>query len=690
VTRRQLLALAAAPYPGLSYRDYSRCLRDYLRDLADRAYRKRNSEIEKLTTSGAITARQRWVRDTLWKLAGGMPERTPLNARTLGSFDRSGYRVERILYESQPRFHIPANLYIPTKGSAPFPGVLFQMGHSLNGKANDSYQNCCQGLAQLGYLVLAFDPMGQGERTYYPEENLSRTRLSSADEEHTLPGKQMLLYGDTSTRLQVWDAVRSLDYLAAHPQVDPKRLAATGQSGGATLTMLLAAVDDRLAAAVVCMGNTENFACADFNPPGSTDDAEQDFIGSGPEGFDRWDLLYPLAPKSLLVIASDKDAFGTYSPRYISSGWEEYGKLKKVYERLGHGDRLAWADTPLPHGLSYDTRLRVYNWFERWLKPEHREISEEPAVSPEPDRNLWVASSGNVVKTFGGETPFSLNRSRQVARQPMALDRLLAMERPSDVRPTVLRRAPSRNLDIEALEIPSDPKVWVPAWLFISKKPDASKPALLVLEPAGRNIRWREGELYQTVAAQGGILCAPDLRGIGDLAPEFGRGSAHYNRSHEDEEDYAWASLILGRPLAGQRVRDILSVVRALRAHPALAGRKLTVAAQGKMTVPALFAAALEPSIDALYLSDGLISFRNIVDAEQFTHSFANFVPNLLRHLDLPDVAASIAPRRVTIAGAVDGSGRLLDLPVARAAYQAAANVTLLPKSRWDATGFYA
>jgi cephalosporin-C deacetylase-like acetyl esterase len=100
-------------------------------------------------------------------------------------------------------------------------------------------------LARLGYIVLAFDPMGQGERVYYPNA-AGQTRLASSDDEHTYPGKQMLLVGDTATRFQVWDAIRSLDYLAGHPQVDPARLASTGQSGGGTLTMLLAAVDDRV------------------------------------------------------------------------------------------------------------------------------------------------------------------------------------------------------------------------------------------------------------------------------------------------------------------------------------------------------------------------------------------------------------------------------------------------------------
>ena len=674
--------MAQGAYPGTAYRDYSRCLPDYLRELARRAHAERSRAIAALTTPEAIRARQRWARETFWTLAGGLPERTPLNARTLGGFERAGYRVEKVVYESRPGFHVPANLYVPAQGRAPFPGVLFQMGHSLNGKAAEPYQRCCQALARLGYLVLAFDPMGQGERVYYPDASGARTRLGSADDEHTVPGKQMLLVGDTSSRLQVWDAVRSLDYLASHPLVDAGRLASTGQSGGGTLTMLLACVDDRLAAAVVCSGNTENIACAGFNPPGSTDDAEQNFLGSGPLGFDRWDLLYPLAPKPLLVSVSDKDFFGTYSSEYIADGWEEFQKLKKVYGVLGKPEQLGWAGTPLPHGLSYDTRLSIYNWFGRWLKNETRRIEEEPPTAPEPDQTLWVSETGNVVRSFNGETPFSLNRKRAVVRQPAALDRLLGAERPGPgARFTVLGRVPSRGLDIEVVEVSSAPRVWLPAWLFVPK--DAgSKPAFLVLEAGGRNARWREGEMYQGLAARGYPVCAADLRGIGDLWPEFGRSAPRYARSHNDEENYAWASLILGKPLLGQRVTDILALAAALAAHPATARRPLVIAARGHLTVPALFAAALDARIERLYLAGGLVSFRNLVETENYDYPFGNFVPNLLKHTDLPDVAAAIGPRQVTVAGAVDAAGKTVQADAVREIYRAG-NVRVVPAAAW-------
>ena len=391
-SRREVLAIAAMGSllrgragaqqgtPSIMYRDYSRCFPDYLRDLAERAYQSRNRAIAGLTTPEAIRDRQQWVTQAFWTLVGGMPERTPLNARTVGSFERPLYRVEKVVYESQPNFHISANLYVPTVGRPPFPGVLYQMGHTTNGKGDATYQVCCQTLAGLGYLVLGFDPMGQGERTYYPGRVPSRSRLG-ADEEHTFPGRQMLLKGITSTRLQTWDAVRSLDYLASHPLVDPKRLGATGQSGGGTNTMLLAAVDDRLAAVAVSSGITENFACANFNPPGSTDDGEQNLVASALVDFDRWDLLYPIAPKPLLVMVSQRDFFGTYSPNYLTSGIEEFQKLQGVYRTLGHPERIAWFDTPLPHGFSLDLRMQMYNWFARWLKGESQPVPEEPIVT---------------------------------------------------------------------------------------------------------------------------------------------------------------------------------------------------------------------------------------------------------------------------------------------------------------------
>ena len=376
MTRREILTLALAPQQ-VHYRTYSRALPDYLTRLAREAYTRRQRALDALTTPQAIKSRQAWARETFWALTGGQPPRTPLNLRSVGEFRRDGYRVEKLTYESQPGFIVTANLYLPERAGK-LPGVLFQMGHSLNGKAAEPYQKCCQALAKLGYVVLAFDPMGQGERTYYPRPNGGTlTRLSSADDEHTQPGRQLLLAGLTATQLQTWDAVRSLDVLAAHPSVDPTRLASTGTSGGGTLTMFLAAVDDRLACAAISCGNTKNHAARDFIAPGSVDDAEQNFVGAGPLGFDRWDTLYPLAPKPALFVMSGRDFEGTYSPNYLLDGRQEFARFAKVYATLGQPDRLRWVEMPLPHS---HTIASLEYLFVLIFNPVEWQISNQPKI----------------------------------------------------------------------------------------------------------------------------------------------------------------------------------------------------------------------------------------------------------------------------------------------------------------------
>ena len=656
-------ALRAQPQaaPAIHYREYARCLPDYLSALAADAYARRNTRIARLNTAPAIRDYQAWARRTFQRLAGALPERTPLDLRTTGAVERTAYRVEKIVYESRPGLFVTANLYIPKTGTPPYPGVLFQMGHSNSGKSYALYQRCCQGLVQLGHVVLAFDPIGQGERTNYPRPDGWLTRLRSVTEEHTVPGRQMLLIGETATGAMLWDAMRSLDVLAAHPQVDPRRLASTGQSGGATLTMILAAMDDRLAAAAVSSGNTENFAIDPFLAPGSSDDAEQDLVGSGPLAFDRWDMLWPFAPKPLLIGVSAHDFFGTYSPAYERSGREEFRKLARAYGALGAAGNLKYFEAPLPHALSYPMRLAVYNWFARHLNHSDRAIDDEPPTSPEKDETLWCGPTGNTVRDFGGTTPSALVRERARAIStpdtPANLRALLGMDPPVPAARLEVRGTTRyRNCEVLAVEANSAKQVWAPAWLFLPKR--AWTKLLLLIQPNGRNAAWHEDELYEQLAGAGIAVCAADVRGVGDLEPQFGPGAAGYARGHQTEENYAWASLILGRSLLGQRTSDILALTQSLaQSYPRAA---ITLAARDKMTAPSLCAASLDPRISKVYLARHLVSWRSVTELENYTYPLASLVPDTLRATDLPEIARSIAPRSVIVAGAVDAVGRLL------------------------------
>jgi hypothetical protein len=301
----------------------------------------------------------------------------------------------------------------------------------------------------------------------------------------------------------------------------------------------------------------------------------------------------------------------------------------------------------------------------------------------EPEDLLFVAPSGSVVQSFHGETPFSMNRKRAVVKTPAPLQPLLALDRPPKQPVVTLSRASYRNARIEAVEFAAAPGVWIPAWLFLPKQPDASRPVVVLLEPSGRT-SWHEHEICDRLATEGCAVCAPDLRGIGDLTPEYGRHAARNAREHASDEMWAWASLVLGKPLVGQRVTDLLAVVEGLRGRQELSGRRLILAARGTPSVPALFTAAVEPTVDGLYLAGGLVSFQSIVETENYNHPFGNFVPHLLQHTDLPELAASLTPRRVVLAGAVDGAGRKMAPEDVRKQYAGAANIEVLPEALWD------
>jgi hypothetical protein len=178
---------------------------------------------------------------------------------------------------------------------------------------------------------------------------------------------------------------------------------------------------------------------------------------------------------------------------------------------------------------------------------------------------------------------------------------------------------------------------------------------LLLLEPRGRNGRWREGDLYPSLAAAGITVCAFDVRGLGDLWPEVGRGNPFYTRAHAEEESYAWASLVLGRSLLSQRVTDILAMAAAMRGR----AKRLVLAASGHTAVPALIAASKSPEIDLVYTVGALRSWASLVEREEYSQPFANFVPGVLQHIDLPEIRQQLGTRMK------EGMG--WDLPALRA-----------------------
>lgn len=137
----------------------------------------------------------------------------------------------------------------------------------------------------------------------------------------------------------------------------------------------------------------------------------------------------------------------------------------------------------------------------------------------------------------------------------------------------------------------------------------APTETVVLVDPGGGNAQWNEDSLAQYRAGrQQCAVVAPDLRGIGDLRGEFPRHHPNHARSHQEEEAYAWACLMLGRPLLSQRVPDLRAVIRAT-------GGPVRLAARGVMTVPALL--ALSSEVKSAYFAGGIPSYRALLDQEE-------------------------------------------------------------------------
>src|SRR5947208_635025 len=387
---------------GAALPDYSRDLERYLVRLSNDARERRKRVINTISTRQEVLDRQKMVVAELWTRLGGPVDRTRINASVTGTGQRPGYRIEKVRFESRPRLYVTANLYVPA-GTGRRPAILSPLGHSVNGKAWPSYQRLFSNLARKGYVVLAYDPFGQGERIEYPGSRPGQSALGGGTSEHEYAGRRLILLGANFGLFRAWDGIRGIDYLLTRAEVDPERIGCCGQSGGGTLTQFLAALDSRIGVAVVSMGNTENLGQENVEPPGSADAAEQNIVPALARGIDRADLLYAFAPKPLLVTITLHDAGHTYSPEYVSSSHDLLDEYKRVYGLFGVGDRVSLQATTVSHGYVYEMRRATYAWLNRWFGMKNVD-DDESSQAVESDATLFVTPTGFVRTSFGGET----------------------------------------------------------------------------------------------------------------------------------------------------------------------------------------------------------------------------------------------------------------------------------------------
>ena len=642
----------------LQYSDVQNSLYHYLADQAIDILEKRSSEVSGITDLSGWQTRQKYIRETLMEIIGPFPERTPLNAKITGTIEKENFRVEHIIFESQPGFYVTSSLYIP-KGlpkKTKAPAIIYCSGHSEEGYRSIVYQHVITNLVNKGFIVFAFDPVGQGERLEYFDPEKGKSLVGGPTNEHSYPGNQAFITGSSQAKHMIWDGIRAVDYLITRKEVDSERLGITGRSGGGTQSSYIAAFDERIyASAPECYITTFTRLLQTMG----NQDAEQNFPSFVVKGLDLPDLLSVRAPKPTLMITTTRDIFSIQGAR------EAEKETGRIYEAFGKTVNFGRAEDDSGHASTLKNREAMYAFFQLHLN--NPGDSKDQIVALLSKDELRVSATGQVSVSLGGETVYSLNKKEYdhyISRKEILLNdnwtkgvissakRLSGYREPSvNDEPVFSGRFRRNGYVVEKYFIKGEGNYIIPYILFLPAV--ANNKAVVYLNPSGKSADASPGGEMEWLVKQGFTVLAPDLIGMGETGPGIFRGDAYI----EGESHNLWyASIVIGRSIAGIRTADVVKLTRLLKDE--YSATEIFGVAKRELSPVMLHAAAFENSISRIALIEPYSSYRSLVVSRFYKSSFiSGVVPGGLKEYDLTYLAGTLAPRKLMIAGATDGKG---------------------------------
>jgi dienelactone hydrolase len=605
-----------------------------------------------LKTRADAEARVQLLQNKIRACFSPLPQKTPLNPRVTGVLERDAYRVEKVIFESRPGFLVTGNFYLPKGRKFPLPAVVGSCGHSVNGKANETYQSFSQGLARQGYVVLIFDPIGQGERLQYPDTS-RKSKIGVGVREHLYAGNQQVLVGESFAAWRAWDGIRALDYLLTREEVDPQHLGITGNSGGGTMTTWLCGLESRWTmAAPSCFvtsfrRNFENELPADI---------EQCPQGVLALRLDHEDFIAAMAPKPVILLAQERDFFD------VRGTEEAYTRLKKLYRLLEAEENISLFIGPNPHGYSKESREAMYRWFNRYTRVSEAET--EPPLTLEKEEALWCTPHGQVSELKSKTVfDFTKRRSLELAGQRIQLDRpgLLEAVRKVLSLPTslpvpeyrILRPLSSRHFPLPHASVYAvNTEPGIEALVYrLGKEEHLSRPspqparAVLYVAHQSSDLELREEALIRQLLTEEprAAFYACDVRGIGETRPDTCNSNS-YEDPYGSDYFYAVHSLMLGFPCLGRKTHDLLMVLEWLKGCGHI---EVHLAGLGWGTLPATLAALLSDFVVQVTLKKALASYASIAESEFYQWPLSCMLPDVLKTFDLPEVCRELERKRL-------------------------------------------
>ena len=669
VSRRRLIQLSGTAVCGLpmSFSDttsaaedrtasnrFPRMVHEYFVQQVRRAEARKLQSLSKLRTTEDAEQYVESVRNRIRECFGPEPERTPLRPRITRVTERDTYRIENLIFESRPGFPVTANVYVPTGVEGRMPGVIGTCGHSSNGKAASAYQAFSQGLARQGYVCLIYDPIGQGERLQYVNQDLT-ARIGPGTREHLHAGNQQFLVGEVFAMWRAWDGIRALDYLLTRDDVDPDHIGVTGNSGGGTMTTWLCGVERRWSMAAPSCFVTTFRRNLENELPADTEQCPPKALALS---LDHDDFIAAMAPRPAILLAKERDYFDARGAE------EAYARLKRLYGLLGAEQNIGQFIGPTTHGYSQENREAMYRWFNRATAgPDTR---SEPEITIEADATLQCTPNGQVAELDGTRSVFSLTREKslrlrktrgQVTGETLkrGIRSVLKLKVPGGKPPEyrILRYLNARGYPAKyaiSYGIETEPGVFALTYMlsderWYSRPPQGNSRAVLYVSHQSSDVELRTEPLITEIlsAEPEATVFTCDVRGIGESQPDT-CGVNSFHSAYGSDYFYAIHSLMLDRPYVGQKTYDVLRVLDWLRS---IGRTDVHLVAKGWGALPATFAAVLSEQVTQVTFKNALTSYSDLAEAEDYDWPLSTMLPDVLSHFDLPDCYRALQARQL-------------------------------------------
>ena len=628
-------ALAQGDYQALRFRQPLAYYQYLMRELHRQTAERDAAFAQAATSREGMEHYVAEVRRRMAEIAGPLPERGPLEARTVATVPGDGFVVEKIIYRAAPGRYVTAHLYRPEKVEGRIPACVEMPGHSAAGKGSGSAQAVL--MARNGIAVIVVDPLGQGERMQLIDAG-GNDLTRGATTEHTLLNVPYVLLGNSLAAQQFYDNSRAVDYLLTRSDIDPERIGCYGFSGGGTMASYLVALDERIRCA--CVGLFFSSRLRTLELIGPSDGCQQmPFEGSAQ--IEGADLVLAMAPRPVIILDGKYDFVDHWG---ALQGFEE---LRRAYTALGHPERVAQYYAEDGHATPPDVQQQLIDWFRRWLLGD-----ASPAAKSTPWRgsDMLCTASGQVNLEFAdaqSTMQASLAEMEALAparaafcAQPLAdlqagIRSLLHL--PETVAPLEIVATGSRELrgfSEYRFQLNREGEFPVPVVVRIPDRVSEHAAVEIRLSDRGKAALLAETDRTDAVS-DGTILVWADLRGMGESAdPAELNLLKYWNREYRP----ATVALHIGRPLPGQRVADVLTLLDFCESDTRLQGRSVRLVAEGSCGPVAAHAAVLDGRIARATLLRSLRSWRSYLENPMQYDMLSDVVPGALRCYDLPDL----------------------------------------------------